>query len=67
MPGCRLAPQDARQAAVHRPFDRGILETPVVAVVVTGDRNGAFVAKVLNIADQCGTLARHVDKAKNKN
>jgi hypothetical protein len=33
-----------------------------VAVVVTGERNAAFLAKVLNLADQYGTLARHMNK-----
>ena len=33
-----------------------------VAVVVTGERNAAFLAKVLNTADQCGVLGRHVNK-----
>jgi len=35
-----------------------------VAVVVTGERNALFLAKVLNTADQCGTLARHMDKTR---
>ena len=33
-----------------------------VAVVVTGERNAAFLAKVLNLADQGGVIASHLHK-----